>query len=120
MQSLTNLTKDILRNLEYKIFRVEANNKSLCGFFSNDDNNMPVIKINNSVSIDDVKNQIETAIKTGQAISIFTNNVTEYGNESDIKQVVFEQLIEFIISKVNEDQLQCMTYKDFYHACVSK
>lgn len=111
------ITEPILKEMGFKIARVETDNNRYCPFFSKEDMFIPVISINNKTTLDNLKDCIDYAIETGQTISLFTNNITEYGDDANAKQIIFEDLMEYIIEKINAGQLQCMTYKDFYNRC---
>ena len=51
-------------------------------------------------------------------MGLFTNDVTEYGTDSSLKEVTFENVIDYVLEKVESGQLQVMTFEEFYHACV--
>lgn len=115
---LRDITGVLLKEMGYKIVRVETSTPSYCSFFSEKDFCIPVIKINNLTTTEKIKDCIDYAIATGQCISLFTNNITEYGDEANAKQLMFELVIDYIQEKVNAGELECMTYRQFYETCI--
>lgn len=110
------ITVNLLRDLGYKI--AKTGEDGFCNFFSKKDLCIPSLELNNDTDIDYVKSKIITAINTGQAIAISTYDVTEYGDEINVKKSVFEDLIEYIESLVDTDKIDCLSYKSFYEKCI--
>ena len=73
--------------------------------------------MSNNTDLDSIKKKIDYAIESGQAISLYTNNVTEYGDEESSKKIMLESVVEYIVEKVEEGKLQCLTFSDFYNQC---
>ena len=53
-------------------------------------------------------------------MALFTNDVTEYGTDSSLKEVTFENVIDHIMEKVDSGELQLMTFEGFYNKCVNE
>lgn len=113
--NLRPITVELLRDLGYKI--VKTGEDGFCNFFSKKDLCIPSIELNNDSDLEYIKSKITTAINTGQVVAISTYDVTEYGDEINAKKSVFEDLIEYIESLVDTDQIECLSYKSFYEKC---
>lgn len=114
--NLRPITVDLIRDIGYKI--AKTGEDGFCNFFSKKDLCIPSIELNNDSDLEYIKSKINTAIHTGQTVAISTYDVTEYGDEINAKKSVFEELIEFIESLVDTDQIECLSYKSFYEKCV--
>ena len=105
----------------YKIARIENIYKNTyCSFFGRNDFCMPVIKVGNKNNSEDINEWIDYIIETGQCMALFTNDVTEYGTDSSLKEVTFENVIDHIMEKVDSGELQLMTFEGFYNKCVNE
>ena len=114
--NLRPLTVPILKELGFKI--AKASSDSLCSFFSDSDFTMPMSLISNTTTSDAIMSKIDMAVDTGQCIVIYTNNVTEYGDEEAASKTAFETVLNYIIKLSSEGKIQCLTFKDFYDKCV--
>ena len=114
--NLRPITVPILRNLGYGIVRTSE--EVYCSFFSNKDLCIPTFLISNLTTSRDIKDKIDFAIETGQTIGLFTNDVTEYGSESSANRIMFESIMEYIVDRMKNGLVQCLTFKDFYNKCV--
>lgn len=114
--NLRPITVPILKDLGYKIARTSAN--SYCSQFTKKDFAMPMFLISNLTTLDEVKAKIDYAIDTNQTISLYTNDVTEYGDEASSTKLMFESIVDYILEKVESGKLQCMTFDEFYRKCV--
>lgn len=115
--NLRPITMPILKDLGYKIAKTGAD--SYCSQFTEKDFCLPMFLISNETTLDEVKAKIDYAIDTNQTISLYTNNVTEYGDESSATKLMFESIIDYICEKVEEEKLQCLTFSEFYDRCVN-
>lgn len=114
--NLRPLTVPILKDLGFKIARTGAN--SYCSQFTKKDFAIPMYLMSNDTTLEEITAKIDYAIETGQTISLYTYDVTEYGDESSSKKIMFESVIYYILEKVNAGKLQCLTFSDFYKRCV--
>lgn len=114
--NLRPITVPILRDLGYRIAKNDA--ASYCSQFTKKDFAIPMFLISNLTTLDEVKAKIDYAIDTNQAISLYTNDVTEYGDEASSTKLMFESIIDYILEKVNTGKLQCLTFENFYSKCV--
>lgn len=113
--NLRPITVPILKDLGYKIARTGAD--SYISQFTSKDFAIPMFLMSNNTDLDSIKKKIDYAIESGQAISLYTNNVTEYGDEESSKKIMLESVVEYIVEKVEEGKLQCLTFSDFYNQC---
>ena len=119
--NLQDNTCKILKSMGYKIARIENIYKNTyCSFFGRNDFCMPVIKVGNKNNSEDINEWIDYIIETGQCMALFTNDVTEYGTDSSLKEVTFENVIDHIMEKVDSGELQLMTFEGFYNKCVNE
>lgn len=116
--NLQDITIPILKDLGYKVARVENSKHTYCSFFGKNDFCMPVVKVGNQNMAEDIIEQIDYIIETGQTMALFTNNVTEYGDESSLKEITFETVLDYVLEKIDAGELQVMTFESFYKACV--
>ena len=116
--NLQDITIPILKDLGYKMARIENDKATYCSFFGKNDFCMPVVKVGNQNMAEDIIEQIDYIIETGQTMALFTNNVTEYGDTSSLKEITFETVLDYILDKMTEGKLQVMTFESFYKACV--
>lgn len=109
----------ILKDIGYKTARIETSRNTYCSFFGKNDFCIPVIKVGNTDMAEDIIAKIDYAIETGQAIAIFTNEVTEYGTEVSLKEITFETVIDYVQSKVADGKLKVSTFEKFYKECMN-
>lgn len=109
-------TVKILKNLGFKIAMCESD--GYCSYLSSEDFSVPMCLISNNTTVDAIKKRIDYAISTGQVLVLYTNDVTEYGDEINAKKAMFESIISYIETKMKSNELSCMTFRDFYRACV--
>lgn len=114
--NLRPITVPILRDLGYKIAKTSAD--SYCSQFTKKDFAIPMFLMSNLTTLDEVKAKIDYAIDTDQTISLYTNDITEYGDETSSTKLMFESIVDYILEKVNSGKLQCLTFDDFYNKCV--
>lgn len=115
--NLRPLTSSIIKELGYKIVKTDAD--GYCGFFSDKDLCVPMHLINNEVEVDEIKSKIDYAIKTNQAVILYTNDVTEYGSEIDAKKVTLESIVKYIQDRVKKGAIESISLKDFYEKCIN-
>lgn len=108
----------ILKSMGYKIARIENSKNTYCSFFGRNDFCIPVVKVGNKQNAEDIVEWIDYIIETGQTLALFTNEITEYGNDSSLKEITFETVIDYIMSKVESGELQVMTFESFYKECL--
>ncbi len=112
--NLRPITVPILKDMGYKIAKVKSD--GTCNFFDpRYDFAIPMYLMSNEVTEDEVIGKIQYAIDNNCCVCIYTNNVTEYGDELSSKKVMFENVIKFITD--NSDKLSAMTFSDFYNKC---
>lgn len=116
--NLRPITVPILKNLGFKIAKSQST--SLCSFFSKHEFTLPMCLISNLTSSDDIISKINLAVETGQCIVVYTNNVTEYGDEAAASKTSFENVLNHIIKLKQDGKAQCLTFKDFYDKCVGE
>lgn len=116
--NLRPITVPILKSLGFKIAKAESD--SMCSFFSEHEFTLPMCLLSNITTSDIVINKINEAVNTGQCIVIYTNNVTEYGDEIAASKTSFEKVLNHIIDLVQNDKIQCLTFRDFYNKCVNE
>lgn len=113
--NLRPITVPLLRDLGFKIAKVKST--GYCNFFDpRYDFAIPMHLMSNEVTLDEIKSKIQYAIDHQCCICIYTNNVTEYGDEQSVKKAVFEEVIKFISD--NSDKITAMTMAEFYKKCV--
>lgn len=116
--NLRPITVPILKNMGYNIARTEGD--TYCGFFSDKDLSIPQVLISNETTTQDIIKKIDYIIETGQALSLYTYDVTNYGDEINAKKEMFESIINYLVDKINDGELQCLTFSDFYNKCTNK
>ena len=57
--------------------------------------------MSNDTTLEEITAKIDYAIETGQTISLYTYDVTEYGDESSSKKIMFESVIYYILETRN-------------------
>lgn len=116
--NIQDTTIDILKNIGYKIARIETTKNTYCSFFGRNDFCIPVVKVGNKNDSEDIIALIEYIIETGQTLALFTNTVTEYGTEVSLKQITFEFVLDYILDKVDKGELQVLSFEEFYKSCI--
>lgn len=114
--NLRPITVPLLKDLGYKIAKTDSN--GYCNFFDPDyDFAIPMVLMSNNLTKEEVIEKIQYAIDNECCICIYTNNVTEYGDELNVKKATFEEVIKFILE--NDNKIKAMTFADFYNKCNS-
>lgn len=104
----------ILKDLGFKI--AKSNAIGYCNFFDPKyDFALPMILLSNETTEEEIISKLQYAIDNETCICLYTNNVTEYGNEADAKKIALEKVIEFITE--NKDKITPMTFAEFYNKC---
>lgn len=114
--NLRPVTVPILKDLGFKI--AKAASDSYCSFFGKDDMVLPMCIMNSETTIENIRDKIKYAIDTGQALCLYTERATQYGDEISVKSSVYKKIVEYIQSRVADGSLQCLTFADFYNKCV--
>lgn len=111
------LTMKILKKMGFKIAKVDADN--FCSFFSEDDFVIPMHLLSNEEGhgADAICDKIDYCVQTGQTLCIYTCGVSRYGSDIESNKISFEKVIEKIKSYMDSDQLDCMTFSQFYEEC---
>ena len=115
--NLRPLTMKILKKMGFKTAKANADN--FCSFFGEDDFVIPMHLLSNEEghSADDICNKIDYCVETGQVLCVYTSGVSRYGSEIEANKISFEKVIEKIKSYMDSDQLDCMTFSQFYEEC---
>lgn len=115
--NLRPLTMKILKKMGFKIAKANADN--FCSFFGEDDFTIPMHLLSNEEGhgADDICDKIDYCVETGQTLCIYTSGVSRYGSEIEANKISFEKVIEKIKSYMEADQLDCMTFSQFYEEC---
>lgn len=112
------ITVPILKSLGFTIAMTESD--GYCSFFSSTDFAVPMQSMDAyNTTVDKIKKRIDYTIETGQVLVLYTNDVTEYGSDIDATKVMFEAIINYIVEKQKTTDLKCMTFRDFYNACIN-
>ena len=108
----------VLKDLGYKIAKETAD--AYCSFFSKNDFAIPMHILSNAEegSVDKVKAKIDEIVEMGQALCIYTGEVSKFGTNIGASKTAFETVVDHILKYRNTDQLQCLTFSDFYKKCV--
>lgn len=114
--NLRPITVPILNELGFKISK--SSSDSYCSFFGKNDFTIPMHLMSNNTTIEELKKKIDYIIETGQTLCLYTNNVTQYGDEISCAKIMFETVLNYIIDKVHQDKVQCLTFKEFYNKCI--
>ena len=114
--NLRPITVPILKDLGYKIAKTES--VGYCNFFDPKyDFAIPMQLMSNNVTTEQIIARIQYAIDNDCCICLYTNNVTNYGDEASAKKTLLESVVKFIIE--NKDKITPMTLSDFYNKCNS-
>lgn len=106
----------ILKDLGYKIAKTESS--GFINFFDPSyDFALPMTLISNNMTEEEIIAKVQYAIDNDCGVCLYTNNVTEYGDESAVKKIVLENVVKFILT--NSDKITPMTFSDFYNKCNS-
>lgn len=72
-------------------------------------------------NLSDVKRRIDKAINEGNAVSIFTHQLLEVSDDSNINCTieVYTQMLDYLKTKVDAGLIEVITYKEFYERCVN-
>lgn len=113
--NLRPITVPLLKDLGYKIARTGSD--AYISNFSEKDFAIPMQLISNLTTVNKIKTRIDYCINNGVCLSLYVKDVTEYGSDADSTQLMFELIINYIIEKMEEGKLQCLSMKDFYERC---
>lgn len=114
--NLRPITVPLLKDLGYKIAKTDSS--GYCSFFNPKyDFAIPMTLISNETTEDEIIEKIQYAIDNDCCVCLYTNNVTNYGDEASSKKSLFETVIKFIIA--NSDKITPMTFAEFYNKCNS-
>lgn len=116
--NLRPITVPLLKDMGFKIARTDGS--GYISNFSDKDFAISVKLISNLTASDQLKSDIDYAINNNMALCLYTRDVTEYGSEADSTQLMFESVVNYIMEKRNNGELQCLTMSDFYHRCTGK
>ena len=112
--NLRPLTVPILKDLGYKIAKTEST--GYCNFFDPKfDFAIPMQLFSNETTEDEIISKLQYAIDNECCVCLYTNNVTNYGDESSSKKTLFETIVKFIL----ENDITPMTFSEFYNKCNS-
>lgn len=112
--NLRPITVPLLKDMGYKIAKTSS--PGYCNFFDpRYDFAIPMTLMSNTTTAEKIINKIKYAINNDCCICLYTNNVTEYGDESSCKKVLLEEVISFILD--NKDKITPMTFSEFYNKC---
>lgn len=112
------ITVPILKDLGSKIGTAQGN--GYCAEFTEKDYVLPMHLISRDTPVNDIKALIDYAVETNQCLPLYTNDVTQYGDEQSATKTIFETIINYIIELRDAGKIQCLTYKEFYKRCVEK
>lgn len=114
--NLRPITVPLLKDLGYKI--VKTDSTGYCNFFDPKyDFAIPMTLMSNETTAEAIIEKIQYAIDNECCICIYTNNVTDYGDEISAKKTLLEAVINFILE--NKDKITMMTFSEFYNKCNS-
>ena len=114
--NLRPITVPLLKDLGYKIAKTDST--GYCNFFDPKyDFAIPMTLMSNETTAEEIIEKIQYAIDNNCCICIYTNNVTNYGDEISAKKTLFESVMKFIFE--NKDAITLMTFSEFYEKCNS-
>lgn len=114
--NLRPITVPLLKDFGFKIAKTDAN--GYCNFFDPKyDFAIPTVLMSNDTTEDEIKQKIKYAIDNDCCICLYTNNVTEYGDESSAKKVLLENVVKYLLD--NKDNITMMTFSEFYNECTT-
>ena len=114
--NLRPISVPILKDLGYKIAKTDST--GYCNFFDPKfDFAIPMQLFSNETTEKEILEKLQYAIDNNCCICLYTNNVTNYGNEADSKKILLEAIVKFISD--NKDKLTAMTLSEFYNKCNS-
>ena len=112
--NLRPITVPLLKDMGYKIAKVEST--GYCNFFDpRYDFAIPMQLMSNDVTAEEIIDRIQYAIDNECTICLYTNNVTNYGDEASAKKTLLESVVKFLME--NQDKITAMTFSDFYNKC---
>lgn len=112
--NLRPITVPILKDLGYKIAKTSS--PGYCNFFDPKfDFAIPMTLMSNTTTAESIIKKLQYAIDNECCICIYTNNVTDYGDEASAKKVLLEDVVNFILE--NKDKIIPMTFTEFYNKC---
>lgn len=114
--NLRPLTVPLLKDLGYKIAKTES--AGYCSFFDPEyDFAIPMQLFSNETTEEEIIAKLQYAIDNDCCVCLYTNNVTNYGDEASSKKTLLETIVKFIVN--NSDKLTAMTFSEFYNKCNS-
>lgn len=114
--NLRPLTVPLLKDLGYKIAKTEST--GYCNFFDPKyDFAIPMQLFSNDTTEDEIIAKLQYAIDNNCCVCLYTNNVTNYGDEASSKKTLLETIVKFILD--NKDKITPMTFSEFYNKCNS-
>lgn len=114
--NLRPITAELLKDMGYKIAKTDST--GYCNFFDPKyDFAIPMTLMSNETTEDEIISKIQYAIDNDCCICLYTNNVTNYGDEASSKKSLFETVVKFILA--NSDKITPMTFAEFYNKCNS-
>ena len=114
--NLRPLSVPILKDLGYKIAKTSST--GYCNFFNPKyDFAIPMQLFSNETTEEEIIEKIQYAIDNECCVCLYTNNVTNYGDEASSKKILLEAIVKFILE--NKDKITAMTFSEFYNKCNS-
>ncbi len=112
--NLRPITVPLLKDFGYKIAKTDST--GYCNFFDpRYDFAIPMTLMSNEITAEEVIEKIQYAIDNNCCICIYTNNVTNYGDEASAKKILLETVVDFILD--NKNKITPMTFSEFYNKC---
>lgn len=112
--NLRPITVPLLKDLGYKIAKTESS--GYCNFFDPKyDFIIPMTLMSNYTTAEEIIEKLQYAIDNECCVCIYTNNVTDYGDEQSAKKTLLESVVNFILE--NKDKITPMTFSEFYNKC---
>ena len=114
--NLRPLTVPILKDLGYKIAKTTST--GYCNFFDPKyDFAIPMQLFSNETTEEEIIAKLQYAIDNNCCVCLYTNNVTNYGDEASSKKILLESIVKFLLE--NKDKITPMTFSEFYNKCNS-
>lgn len=114
--NLRPISVPLLKDLGYKI--VKTKSIGYCNFFDPDyDFAIPMQLFSNETTEEEIIAKLQYAIDNNCCVCLYTNNVTNYGDEASSKKTLLEAIVKFI--QENKDKITPMTFSEFYNKCKS-
>lgn len=73
--------------------------------------------IYNGDTFESIKTKIDSCIKTGTCISIFTHKIQTDDSGINCNEELYVEMLDYLKQKVDAGELQVMSYNEFYEAC---